>query len=268
MKNQKGITLIALIITIIVMLILVGVSVTVALNGGLFETAKKAVDDTKIARDEELLIDADGYIAAVQNKIAVGTEVTIGETGENFYVIKDEGTKLILLAKKNIALDAGTQKYKQADGTNQLAFTSGDTSYWASVADESKYPLNLNEYGVCPKGSAIDIARQYAEEITGNRDNGRLMTKEEAEPLSESEDEEILGILYRTYSEGSYLNYWLGSAHNTSSVCVVMGYDSGGALDSQLSSCLFDYDGSSGGVGGYGVRPVLEVSESSVTIVQ
>ena len=41
-KKQKGITLIALIITIIVMLILVGVSVTVALNGGLFSTAKKA----------------------------------------------------------------------------------------------------------------------------------------------------------------------------------------------------------------------------------
>ena len=42
MKGQKGITLIALIITIIVMLILVGVSVTVALNGNLFETAKEA----------------------------------------------------------------------------------------------------------------------------------------------------------------------------------------------------------------------------------
>ena len=39
MKGQKGITLVALVITIIVMLILVGVSVTVALKGGLFKTA-------------------------------------------------------------------------------------------------------------------------------------------------------------------------------------------------------------------------------------
>ena len=35
-KQNKGITLIALIITIIIMLILAGVSVTVALKGGLF----------------------------------------------------------------------------------------------------------------------------------------------------------------------------------------------------------------------------------------
>ena len=42
MKGQKGITLVALVITIIVMLILVGVSITVALKGGLFDTAKQA----------------------------------------------------------------------------------------------------------------------------------------------------------------------------------------------------------------------------------
>ena len=47
MKGQKGITLVALVITIIVMLILVGVSVTVALNGGLFTTAETAVTNTE-----------------------------------------------------------------------------------------------------------------------------------------------------------------------------------------------------------------------------
>lgn len=47
MKKQKGITLIALIITIIVMLILVGVTVTTAINGGLFESTRKASRDTQ-----------------------------------------------------------------------------------------------------------------------------------------------------------------------------------------------------------------------------
>jgi len=56
MKNQKGITLIALVITIIVMLILVGVSVTVALNGGLFATAKDAANETKTERDKEMAL--------------------------------------------------------------------------------------------------------------------------------------------------------------------------------------------------------------------
>ena len=40
-KTQKGITLIALVITIIVMLILVGVTRSMAINGGLFGYAKK-----------------------------------------------------------------------------------------------------------------------------------------------------------------------------------------------------------------------------------
>ena len=47
-KEQKGITLIALIITIIVMLILVAVTINVALNGGLFGKANKSAKDTEM----------------------------------------------------------------------------------------------------------------------------------------------------------------------------------------------------------------------------
>ena len=53
--NQKGITLIALIITIIVMLILVVVTVTVALNGGLFDKADEAATLTTIEQEKEAL---------------------------------------------------------------------------------------------------------------------------------------------------------------------------------------------------------------------
>ena len=49
MKPQKGITLIALVITIIVMLILVGVTITMALNGNLFNYAKDATKRTNEA---------------------------------------------------------------------------------------------------------------------------------------------------------------------------------------------------------------------------
>lgn len=62
-KNEKnrqnsGITLISLVITIIVMLILVGVSINLAVNGGLFEYAGNAVGDTKNAiKQEQDLID-------------------------------------------------------------------------------------------------------------------------------------------------------------------------------------------------------------------
>ena len=53
LKTKKGITLIALVITIIVMLILVAVTISMAINGGLFEKAGKATGDTKNAMNAE-----------------------------------------------------------------------------------------------------------------------------------------------------------------------------------------------------------------------
>jgi len=63
--SQKGITLIALIITIIVMLILVGVTINVALNGGLFTKADEATRLTQIEAEKEELLSA--VVAAIGN---------------------------------------------------------------------------------------------------------------------------------------------------------------------------------------------------------
>ncbi|MBQ3145708.1 MAG: hypothetical protein IJB90_03975 [Clostridia bacterium] len=57
-NKEKGITLIALIITIIVMLILVGVTINVALNGGLFQKAETATKQTQIEAEKEELLSA------------------------------------------------------------------------------------------------------------------------------------------------------------------------------------------------------------------
>ena len=51
--NNRGITLIALVITIIIMLILAGVTISLAVNGGLFGYAGNAAKQTKTARDDE-----------------------------------------------------------------------------------------------------------------------------------------------------------------------------------------------------------------------
>ena len=53
MKKNRGITLIALIITIIVMLILVAVSISIALSTGLFKSASDATKNWKTAQEEE-----------------------------------------------------------------------------------------------------------------------------------------------------------------------------------------------------------------------
>lgn len=56
MRSEKGITLIALVITIIVMLILVAVTITMAVNGGLFNYAGEASTKTNnaVAAEQQL----------------------------------------------------------------------------------------------------------------------------------------------------------------------------------------------------------------------
>ena len=52
-KENQGITLIALIITVILLLILVGVSVNLIIKGNLFTNAQKAVDGTNAKVNEQ-----------------------------------------------------------------------------------------------------------------------------------------------------------------------------------------------------------------------
>lgn len=55
-KTNKGITLIALVITIIVLLILAGVTIaTLTGNNGILTKANQAKDNTIIAQDEEMI---------------------------------------------------------------------------------------------------------------------------------------------------------------------------------------------------------------------
>ena len=56
-KTSKGITLIALVITIIVMLILVGVTINVATSGGLFDTARDAASKTTYDAEKTEILD-------------------------------------------------------------------------------------------------------------------------------------------------------------------------------------------------------------------
>lgn len=54
MKRQNGITLVALVITIIILLILAGISIGALTNQGLFTNAQKAKNETDKATQNEL----------------------------------------------------------------------------------------------------------------------------------------------------------------------------------------------------------------------
>lgn len=70
MKGQKGITLVALVITIIILLILAGISIASLTGNGLFEKAKLAKNETSAAEKNEQNI-MNSYIDEM-NKVLYG----------------------------------------------------------------------------------------------------------------------------------------------------------------------------------------------------
>lgn len=73
LKQNKGITLVALIITIIILLILVGVSINLAIKGDLFGSAEKAVSGTndKVAQEQTRVDELMGELEKVEAQNAV-----------------------------------------------------------------------------------------------------------------------------------------------------------------------------------------------------
>ena len=131
-KNQKGITLVALVITIIVMLILVAVSVTVAINGGLFEQAKEASNKW----EDESQIEADGNIVKVN---VDGTTTTMNIDGA-INTLKERPTT------QTPAVTTSTFSIKViwAGGRITSYSFSGEKTWEEWIAGQSKYFLYDN----------------------------------------------------------------------------------------------------------------------------
>lgn len=76
--NEKGITIIALIITIILLLILVGVSINLVIKGNLFGSAEKAVDGTnaKVEQEQTRVDELMGKLNSMKDKEANDSIIT------------------------------------------------------------------------------------------------------------------------------------------------------------------------------------------------
>ena len=169
-KKQKGITLIALIITIIVMMILVAVTVALAINGGLFGKASTAAYGTEDDAIYETILSAmilkdDGTIDVPETYKAFATSygvekvlpsldtITGNETTINITVTGEKGEHKYTLSESSIS------KYKSATGwkdngngtytRGQETVEKGVTTYTASDIKEA---LGLPEYSLAYTG--------------------------------------------------------------------------------------------------------------------
>ena len=141
-KREKGITLIALIVTIIVLLILAGVTINLAVNNqGIFNKAKTATRAYKNATEEE-----EASLALLENEIdkyipknddsKVSEEITYTENGETKTLTKGTpaGTKIGTTAN----IDGQTLNWYLFDVSDdgKTAYLVSTPTYW--VPDTTK----------------------------------------------------------------------------------------------------------------------------------
>ena len=125
MKKEKGITLVALIITIIIMLILVAVSVNTVINSNIIGTADKAKAATIIADEKEKVELA--YVSAAINKLGGEVEAadlqdeldfTAGQ-GKTFVSINGDETLNVLFYETEHNFNVNKGKVAKVDATNE-----------------------------------------------------------------------------------------------------------------------------------------------------
>ncbi len=173
-ERTKGITLIALIITIIVMLILVGVTISVALNGGLISKAQEAKTKTEEAQIQErdLLTgrikigdtwydsldeylknnpsenQSDGMQDEQGGEIGGTAEWEQDDEGNITYAGKDTGLKVGDYVDYEKYVITNGDKTKEVDGlyeelTTYSGFTDNSNNVGKTYSD--KYPLEKEE---------------------------------------------------------------------------------------------------------------------------
>ena len=148
MRKNQGITLIALIITIIVMLILVGVVVTVVIQSDLLGTAKTAGDKYKIAYEEEsnmsgVTINGKQYGSIEEYMEEINPTIVEGDPKDWAYTVESDGTITITgYLNEDRTIDTvvipnyiGGVPVKKIKGNVNHYSTSGNTIWNEKICD-------------------------------------------------------------------------------------------------------------------------------------
>ena len=165
-KEKKGITLIALIITIIVLLILAGITLSMVLGpNGIIDRAKQAKEETeRAALNEQLMFnEVDNYLEEL-GKTELPEET---EAQKSIKIIFNSGDdRTITLPSLGVSITEGKYQVDWGDGTTgyannqtiQLASENIKEINIASVGPEThQYPEANKEYTVTITGTCTEL---------------------------------------------------------------------------------------------------------------
>lgn len=190
MKSEKGITLVALVVTIVLMLILLGVTINLTIGVGLFDQTKDTADKMQIDADRDLLASAVtksiGSNARVDiNKLrtnAEGIGFTITGSAFPYTCTSENGSVFIVAANGNIA--------EYGESEENIGNTNTNTN---TDEDENE---DLNENNGNSNNFMINVVG--VEQYTYYNPNGTISS-----------------------SEGELINYFNGLLNNSSAMSYV-----------------------------------------------
>ena len=184
MNKNKGITLIALVITIIILLILAGISISALTNQGLFKNAKAAQNATEKAEEEQgqRLNEYEDEINKYLNNSNEDEKIGLITDNINKELSKTDNTKLKDEKGNRIVVPAG---FKIVEGATTVdkgiviedvteTKTKGSQFVWIPVgtitkADGTSVEINLNRYtfdsnGI-PTAQDSNVINSYYQEL-------------------------------------------------------------------------------------------------------
>ena len=150
MKKEKGITLIALVVTIVVLIILAGISISV-LSGdnGLINQAKRGKEETEIAEEKEII---DTSVAQAVNADVMGNleknklqDKLNSNAGNGVTEVMDSGDTLVIkFIEKNRYYEV--DKDGNTEGPKELIKddNAGDLSKGGTVDGSEEKPFEIN----------------------------------------------------------------------------------------------------------------------------
>lgn len=290
LTKNNGITLVALVVTIVVLLILAGVSINLVIgNNGIINKAKEAKEKTKQAQyntekemnvltdwiDEQL---ADSEQAGGKTDIAVitgdgtniGDEIAIGD--EHFYVV-DVGTDTVsMLAKYNLLVG------NQYDGTtatplpnptglqDETALGNVSGSYpYIGVTEFSNDSKHGTEYATYEGSVVEEYVNNYVEYLKehGAPSNitGNIMTKSAIIGLcSDYPDETWCAPIHSEIECLDTSSYWTKTMEYSETLWVIDLIGDEVYLEYSNGYCSNDKY--------IGVRPVITISKSDLPVVE
>ena len=173
LQRNRGITLIALVITIIVLIILAGVSINLVLgDNGIITKAKEGKEDTIVGQEKEQVELA--YVSAAVKKLGDNVtseelqdelDISVGDyktsvTGNDTLKVKFEDTKHEYIVSKN----GNVSKYERINPTPVYAHVcdtdgngKGETLVLSSIEDIEGYTIT-NNYGVIQERNKTDYS--------------------------------------------------------------------------------------------------------------